>query len=210
MLFDVWTDKWAPTLMNAVQQQPHRTPSRPLAWLIREFPHALTAMRGLAGPLLVWIIVEQRQAFTAFFVFLIAILSDTVDGWLAKKLNSSKNIGRWLDPFSDKVLTNCTWIALWLNGWVPSTLALIMILRDVIVIVVWLFAYRRAQFWEASVFGRLMISFEGVSLATFLLRERWLLVYWPSVGLVAGFASLLFSALSVLHYIHHGPRQAPQ
>ncbi len=193
--------------MNAVQDPLHRTSSHPLAWLVREFPHGLTAARGLCGPLLLWIIVERQMAFVAFLVFLVAILTDTFDGWLAKKLNSSKNIGRWLDPFSDKVLTNCTWVALWINGWVPSTLAAIMILRDVIVIVVWLLAFKRARLWEASVLGRLMISFDGLSLATFLLRERWLLVYWPSVGLVAGAASLIFSALSVFQYLHQGPRR---
>jgi CDP-diacylglycerol--glycerol-3-phosphate 3-phosphatidyltransferase len=165
----------------------------------------LTASRGLAGPLVVWLILWANQPFAAFWVFILAALTDLIDGWLARRWNADPEIGALIDPLADKLLVSCAWISLLWVGWAPWWLAFPSLLRDAIVAAVWAYYRRRGVRWGASAMGQLMVSYEGTCIGILLFHGPWLGVHWPSVGVGVGFFGLSLSVLSGIAYLIQGP-----
>lgn len=77
----------------------------------------------------------------ALLVFLIASLSDAVDGIIARKTGSISSLGRFLDPMADKLLIVTGFIALTVMGKIPLWLSVIVISRDIILFFGWLGIY---------------------------------------------------------------------
>ena len=79
----------------------------------------------------------------AFAIFLIAGVSDAVDGFLAKRFNMASELGALLDPLADKALLVSIYVALGIWGAVPRWIVILVVSRDIMivsaVIVSWLF-----------------------------------------------------------------------
>lgn len=174
-------------------------------------PNLVTASRGLAGPVILVLVLGPSWHYAAFLVFLAAILTDLLDGTLARALHATSDVGRWLDPLSDKVLALSTWLAVGLVGWAPTWLVVLMVLRHLLVGAGW--AVLRGRPVPPTMMGRVMVSFEGVALPVLLFRDPWMDVHWMTVGTVLGAISLVLAVGSGLSYIGRlvrpdGPRVA--
>ena len=66
-------------------------------------PNLITLGRVILAPFVVWLIISDRHV-EAFVVFLIAGVSDGVDGFLAKRFGWQTELGSYLDPLADKLL----------------------------------------------------------------------------------------------------------
>jgi phosphatidylglycerophosphate synthase len=163
------------------------------------------------GPILAWILISKGMNFLAFWLFIAAIASDLLDGFAARRLQVTDNpMGKWLDPFCDKVLTDTVWIALWWVDFCPGWLAWPIVIRDVIVVIAWIIARTRDFKWERpSPIGQIGVAFEGVAVSVCLFHGPWLDVHWPSVGVVLGVAAFALSMVAIVQYIRWGPEQAP-
>jgi cardiolipin synthase len=96
-------------------------------------PNAISLMRiALVAPILMYI-VEGRYAL-ALLLFLVAGISDGVDGFLAKRFDWHTRIGALLDPLADKLLVGGTFITMVFAGLVPVWLAALVIFRDVVIV----------------------------------------------------------------------------
>lgn len=173
--------------------------------MIRWIPNALTASRGLIGLAVAALLAGPGPARLGFWLFVFAMLTDLVDGWLARRLGATSDVGEWLDPLSDKVLTDACWIGLWASGWAPWWLAGGMLLRDGLVVLGYLLTLRTGRRFRANLAGRLMVSFEGVAVAVLLFHGPWLGVDWPTVGVALGILTLVLSLASVGGYLVRGP-----
>ena len=176
--------------------------------MIRHVPNMITASRGLCGPVCTWLLVAHHANHAAFWLFLAAICTDLVDGYVARKLDAISPMGKWLDGLSDKVLTDFVWVGLAGASFCPTWLAATIIARDLAVIVAWLWAFRAGKRWEASPMGQVMVAFEGTAVCVLLFHGPWLDVHWPSVGTVIGSISLALSLGSLLGYLRSGPVDA--
>lgn len=179
-------------------------------WVVRWLPHALTASRGLAGPVVAWLLLAHHANTIAFWLFISAALTDLIDGWLARKLGADPTWGAMLDPLADKVLVGCTWLALGAVGWAPVWLVGLHILRDLIVAGLWAWHRNRGLTWSPSALGQLMTSYEGTAIGVFLFHGPWNGVHWPSVGVVIGCFSLGLSIISGVAYLASGPTKAEE
>lgn len=112
-----------------------RSGSSVLTW-----PNAITAARLCAVPVAVRLVLRGRLD-AAFVLFLLAGLSDAVDGWLARR-GAASALGAVLDPVADKALLVGMVLALAATGLMPGWLAALVILRDLVVVggvlVLWL------------------------------------------------------------------------
>ncbi len=89
---------------------------------------------GLELPkLLIAGIYVKSQYFIAGGIFLIASLTDFLDGYLARKNNQVTDLGKMLDAIADKTLVNSALIILAIKGFIPAIISVVIIFRDTIV-----------------------------------------------------------------------------
>ena len=122
----------------------------------KNIPNCLTFFRILLTPLIVIFIFLQQEkypiyqlnfsfqqkivlarihlfSFLAAILFVIAILTDFFDGYLARKNNLISNFGKLWDPIADKILINSILISFAIKTYIPFYLAMINIIRDIVV-----------------------------------------------------------------------------
>ncbi len=117
----------------------------------------------------------------AGILFLIASLSDYLDGYLARKLNQVTNFGKFMDPIADKLLVDSAFIFLittpvWATEQtmtVPTIVVILCIARDLIVDAMRLVAAQRGQVIAANIFGKIKTVAEMVAIVFVFLND------WP-------------------------------
>ena len=102
-------------------------------WLFQTLPNLITVGRLILVPLVVQAIAAGRWA-EALGVFLIAGLSDALDGWLAKRFDLRSALGAILDPVADKALLVSIYVTLAAVGVLPLSLALVVVSRDIMIV----------------------------------------------------------------------------
>ena len=84
-------------------------------------------------PVVVWAIASGEMRF-AFLLFLVAAISDAVDGFLAKRFGMTTELGAYLDPLADKVLIVSIYITLGINGIIPRWIVILVVSRDIMIV----------------------------------------------------------------------------
>ena len=82
-----------------------------------------------AAPVLILFLLERNYGVGAA-LFLVAAITDALDGWFAKRFNCVTHLGKFLDPIADKMLIITAYIVLALLGDIPLWLVLIVGFRD--------------------------------------------------------------------------------
>ena len=96
-------------------------------------PNIITLARLFSVPVTVYLIL-QGAFVAAFWLFVVAGISDALDGYLAKRLNAVSVIGEFLDPLADKALLVSVFIALGYLGEVAMWLVILIVFRDLLII----------------------------------------------------------------------------
>jgi len=96
-------------------------------------PNLITITRLFLVPVVVWLIGAGQMGL-AFWVFVIAGISDAVDGFIAKRFGQVSELGAYLDPLADKALLVSIYIALGFRGDIPPWLVITVVSRDVLII----------------------------------------------------------------------------
>ena len=121
---------------------PNQTGSRGKKKRRVSIPNIITLGRILLVPIIVWAIASSQMEI-AFAVFIVAGVSDAVDGFLAKRFNMASELGALLDPLADKALLVSIYVALGISGAIPHWIVILVVSRDIMivtgVIVSWLF-----------------------------------------------------------------------
>ena len=110
-----------------------RTPARPNRGVPLNLPNLITLARILMVPVVVWAIAS-RQMQVAFLLFVAAGVSDAVDGFLAKRLNMTSELGAHLDPLADKTLIVSIYVALGVTDAIPRWIVILVVSRDILII----------------------------------------------------------------------------
>ncbi|HWM80993.1 MAG TPA: CDP-alcohol phosphatidyltransferase family protein [Pseudolabrys sp.] len=96
-------------------------------------PNLITLGRILLVPIVVWAIVSGAM-LAAFLLFVAAGVSDAVDGFLAKRLRQTSELGAYLDPLADKALIVSIYVTLGIIGEIPRWLVILVVSRDIMII----------------------------------------------------------------------------
>ena len=100
--------------------------------------------------------------------FVIASITDLLDGYLARKYNWISNFGKLWDPIADKILINGVLIGLAVNGSVPVFIPIIMICRDIIVDASRMYASTKGKVVAANIWGKLKTVFQMIAIILIL------------------------------------------
>ncbi len=173
-----------------------RTPSN---WNI---PNALTTLRIVMVPFFGWALLVQEGGsqgwrWVAFGLFGLAMLTDKVDGDLARKHDLITNFGKIADPIADKALTGMAFVGLSIIGELWWWVTAVVLIRE------WGITFMR--FWlikhgvvvPASQGGKLKTTVQALALALLVAPLRQLEGSWETAGLVGWWIGLAAMAVAV-------------
>lgn len=114
-------------------------------------------------------IVVNIKYLIAGILFIIASLTDFLDGYLARKRNQITDLGKMLDAIADKILVDSVLVILSSSGFISPVVAVIIIVRDIIVDVVKMTAGNKGKVVAASWTGKVKTTFQmvGITLTLF-------------------------------------------
>lgn len=122
---------------DGCKSQPRRSGERDVETVLSRSPvnlaNLITVGRLLMVVPLVWLIVAENL-LAAFWLFVVAGISDALDGFVAKRFNARTNLGSYLDPLADKVLLDGIYLALAMGQWLPAWLVGLVIARDLLIV----------------------------------------------------------------------------
>ncbi len=106
-------------------------------------PNFISLGRLIAVPLIVYLILQASYGW-AFWVFVLAGVSDALDGYLAKRMDQVSNLGSYLDPIADKALLVGVYLTLGHKGLIDDLVVVLVVFRDLMIVggVVLLFIFR--------------------------------------------------------------------
>ena len=100
-------------------------------------------------------IVIDVKYIIAGVLFIIASLTDFLDGYIARKYNLVTDFGKMIDSIADKILTNSVLIILSSSGFIHPIIPVIIILRDTVVDSIKMIAGKKGNVVAASIWGKL-------------------------------------------------------
>lgn len=105
-------------------------------------PNIISYFRILVAPIFLFLFISKNNTFIqiAAVLFILGALSDYFDGWYARKFNQHSKWGVFIDPLADKVLNSTAFLAFVFEGIIPFWMVLIIILRDLFMTFLRLFA----------------------------------------------------------------------
>src|SRR5215207_4691353 len=107
-------------------------------------PNLITIFRLILVPIVIVMIMQGRWA-TAFVLFVVAGVSDGIDGFIARRFDMRSELGAYIDPLADKALLISIYVSLAVTDVLPAWLAIIVVSRDVMIL---------GAFLVSSVMGR--------------------------------------------------------
>ncbi len=172
-------------------------------------PNLISVMRLVLIPVFLVFLAGNRPA-AALAVFVVASISDALDGIVARRTNNVTPLGVFLDPMADKILILSAFIALAYIRAVPPWLAIIVVFRDILLFTGWiaLNILKNLNIISPSVISKITTFFQ-MAVVIFVLFDlsEYLAVY-------KGFLNILFiltgflTAITGIHYIFRAVRLA--
>lgn len=178
-------------------------------------PNFITLGRVILVPIVFWLLLSgETQA--AFFAFVVAGVSDAVDGFLAKRYGWTTELGAYLDPLADKLLIVCIFLALGVRGDLPSWVVIAVVTRDLLIVIAvvlsWLLDHpvriqplivSKANTLAQLVLAATVLADEGFGLGLDVLR---VFLVWVTAALtIASLAAYLRAWLRHMSEYESGP-----
>jgi cardiolipin synthase len=168
---------------------------------LRTAPNLLTLLRICLAPFLVAAILQGKVGLS-FALFIVAGLTDALDGALARWLKQRSMLGHYLDPVADKLLLSTIFLVLMHENLMPTTVTVLVFGRDVGILLVAAILYAavgRREF-KPSIFGKANTIAQVSAVAAVLLHQltnaSWVVVFRT----LALDATIMLTVVSGLHY----------
>ncbi len=177
---------------------------------LRAFPNQLTLLRLVFIPFIVISVLDADYRW-ALALFVLAGLSDGLDGLLARLLHQKTVLGQFLDPIADKLLLSTLFLVLSFVHKVPWYITVLVLSRDVCIVAISATIYATTAFraFRPSLYGKANTVVQVAAIFFVLLREILPLpavFYAARVGLWSTFALTLISgihyAVDIGHRVH--------
>lgn len=168
-------------------------------------PNFLTFLRIVAVPAFLILLTTQRYA-EALVLFLMASVTDGIDGALARACNTKSAIGASLDPLADKLLVVSSFLGLSWLGIIPAWLLILVITRDVVILVGYLALYFLGMPMEISPtqVSKVNTFMEMLTIGFALLSVARPELPMSEVNRVLWYTTATTAAASGLHYVYKG------
>ena len=163
-------------------------------------PNTLTVIRIFLAPVLVVVLLTEvpGKEFWGLGIFLLAALTDLLDGIIARRTNRITVTGAMLDPVADKLLMSGAFISLAELGAAPAWMVFLIIAREFAVTGLRLVAIERGIPIAANVWGKAKTAAQVVAVSLLIFSLRF--PFWKPLGEVALWVAVALTVISMVVY----------
>ena len=165
-------------------------------------PNKLTILRVLMIPFFVvfmlWDITGAADKWIAAAIFIVASLTDMLDGKIARKYNLVTNFGKFMDPLADKLLVSAAMICLVEMGRLPAWMVIVIISREFIISGFRLIASDNGVVIAASYWGKFKTVFQMAMIIVLIFDFGG---FFGIIEMVLIWISLILTVVSLVDYI---------
>lgn len=133
-------------------------------------------------------------------LFLVASISDFLDGYIARKYNQITTLGKFIDPIADKALTTTMFILFAVDGIIPPLVVLIMVWRDILVDGIRMMCAERGVVVAAGLLGKAKTVAQMVAIVLVLLNNLPFALVGVPVADIMIWLSVFLSVISGFSY----------
>lgn len=180
-------------------------------------PNKLTLSRVIMVPFFVvfMLLVPKYTYFKwiAFGIFVVASLTDLLDGKLARKYNLVTNFGKFMDPLADKLLVCSALIGMTSLSVIPAWITIVIIAREFIISGFRLIAAEQGVVIAAGIWGKLKTTFQMIMLCVQMMVMDYYILPGQAqavpafyrvlmvIGIVTMYLALLLTIVSLVDYL---------
>lgn len=166
-------------------------------------PNILTSLRILFIPLFAWLVLAGHE-WWAFGCFALLMLTDKLDGDIARSRGLITNFGKIADPIADKALMTAAFVCLNITGALPVWITVVILFREFGITMWRFFLLRQGKVVPASQGGKLKTALQTLAVALYLCPlPGWMDLPSFLVMLVAAFVTVLTG----IQYLIDGRRE---
>ena len=157
-------------------------------------PNSLTVFRLFLIPvfILVFFLSSPTNLLLSVCVYLLAGLTDVLDGFIARKFNLITDWGKAADPFADKLMLLTVLACLVVGHYLPLWVLLIVLFKESLMIIVGLRLYKKGTVIPSNIFGKLSTIFFYLSISVFTFNEI--------IGKYLIYIAVLFTLVALTNY----------
>ena len=141
---------------------------------------------------------------TALVIFIMASITDLIDGKWARKTKTVTDLGAFLDPLADKMLVNLAFLVLAYQDIVPLWVFAVILVRDFAVDGMRMMAARSGKTISASIYGKWKTTFQMAAIIIILLNQIISSNIIGIIGNIVLYLALILTVVSGLDYLHRG------
>jgi CDP-diacylglycerol--glycerol-3-phosphate 3-phosphatidyltransferase len=149
------------------------------------------------------VLSEYGKNLAATVIFVVAAVTDWLDGYLARKLNQMSAFGAFIDPVADKlVVVGALIILLYLNR-LDMVVALIIIGREIAISALreWMAQLGQAKSVAVAFIGKLKTTFQMVAIPMLLYEDALFGIDCHGLGTILIYAAAILTVISMLYYL---------
>ena len=132
-------------------------------------------------------------------IFIVASLTDLLDGKIARKYNLVTNFGKFMDPLADKLLVCSAMICLIQTGQLAAWIVVIIIAREFIISGFRLIASDNGVVIAASYWGKFKTTFQMLMVIVLILNIQ--MSFFQILGVILTYVALILTVVSLIDYI---------
>lgn len=166
-------------------------------------PNKLTTLRVIMVPFFVAFLLLTPShgdlKWIAFALFVVASLTDLLDGYIARKYHMITNFGKFMDPLADKLLVSAALVCLTALGFIPAWMTVVIISREFIISGFRLIAAEQGRVIAASWWGKWKTAVTMITIIFMIPDFGGTVVFWIEQVLI--YASLILTIISLIDYL---------
>lgn len=167
-------------------------------------PNKLTMIRVILIPFFVFFLLApyfpEYGKYIAVIIFIVASLTDLLDGKIARRYNLVTNFGKFMDPLADKLLVSSALICLTGTGQLASWIVVIIISREFIISGFRLIAAQQQLVIAANYWGKFKTTFQMLMIIVLILDFEN--PVFQTLGVVLTYIALALTIISLVDYIY--------